>query len=133
MRLKVFETALMTKVLWIASICLITILVFAQEGNEGEDERIKDLSPLALEMLDLRVEELIQKKLEDCKQKAILAAEIYVDSLIIREATENRVGVDGIPLKPIRPNVPTVILEADSMDVGPLFEEEEEEEGGNKN
>lgn len=131
MRLKVFEIALMAKILWVASICLIAIFVFAQEENEGEDERIKELSPLALEMLDLRVEELTQKKLDECKQKAILAAEIHVDSLIIREATENRIGVDGIPSKPIRPNVPTVILEADSMDVGPLFEEEEE--GDNKN
>lgn len=132
MRLKIFEIVPLIRILWVASICLVGLFLVAQEEGDGEDERIKELSPLALEMLDRRVDELVQKKLEDCKKIALLAAETYVDSLIIREATENRIGVDGIPFKPIRPNVPNVILEADSMDVGPLFEEEEEE-GGNKN
>jgi len=132
MKLKVFGEAPLSRILWVASLCLMAFFAIAQELAVGEDERTKKLSPLALKMLDRRVEELTQKKLDECKQKAIVAAEIYVDSLIIREATQNRVGVDGIPNRPLRPNVPTVILEADSMDIGPLFKEEEEE-GGNNN
>jgi hypothetical protein len=100
--------------------------LWGQDPNFTEEPKDKkaELSPFALTILQQRIEELKARKLDDCRIRAIIDAEKYVDSLIIRESMEARLGVDGIPTKPIRPGVPDVILRADSLDVIPLFNED---------
>jgi len=112
------------KQLLMISSLLFLFLIVRSSDDQGPiiDERINKLSPLAKELLTKRIAELTHNKMIDCKEKAIKAAEIQVDSLIIREATMTRAGIYGIPIKPLRPDVPNVILKADSIDIGPLFE-----------
>ncbi len=104
------------------SVIAFVLLAF-QRTDKDEDQRIEKLSSFAREMLDLRFEELKAEKLKICKENALKNAEIYVDSLVIREATEDKVGIDAIPIKPFKPNIPDVIFEGDSLDAEPLFKD----------
>jgi len=113
------------RLLMISSILILFFVTFGQDNPPiDQDDRVSKLSPLGKELLAKRIEELTQKKMESCKMNAIKAAEIHVDSLIIREAAFSRAGIYGIPLKPSRPDVPNVLLKADSIDIGPLFDED---------
>lgn len=116
--------------LWTGALLLGVLSLFAFQQVPGdEDERAKDLSKFAREMLDLRYEELKENKLKQCKANALINAEIYVDSLVIKEATELKIGIEYIPSKPFKPNVPQVILEGDSLDVEPLFKDSLDQSG----
>jgi hypothetical protein len=112
-------------VFWVLISTLFAWTAIWSQDEREPDERIHQLSKLERELLDKRVAELKAKKLEECRLKAFKDAEIWVDSTIIREALEARIGAEGIPYKPIRPNAPEVILKADSLDVAPLFDEKE--------
>ena len=119
------------RISWPLGIILLLVWIYSvslwgQDPSFTEEPKDKksELSPFALTILEQRIEELKTKKLEDCRIRAIMDAEKYADSLIIRETMEAKLGVDGIPSKPIRPGVPDVILRADSLDVIPLFNED---------
>lgn len=79
-------------------------------------------SLFAKQTLERRIVELTQRKLDECKTNALSAAEILIDSLLIREAMEKRRLEEGLPVRPTRPEDPDPdLIKGDSLQVRPLF------------
>jgi hypothetical protein len=93
-----------------------------QAEEETVASRLDKLDPLAQEAFRVRLAELIDEKLSQCRESAVRNAGLYVDSLIMEEALQHRRLEHRIPPKPERPDAPDIRTNLDSIQVKPLFD-----------
>jgi hypothetical protein len=93
-----------------------------QAEEETVASRLAKLDPLAQEAFRVRLAELIEEKLSQCRESAVRNAGLYVDSLIMEEALQNRRLEHRIPPKPARPEAPDIKTNLDTIQVKPLFD-----------
>lgn len=81
------------------------------------------VNPLLVQQeLDRRLEEYRKDQWEECKKRALEAAALEVDSLIIQWAKANRDTLDR-PIKPAKPLPPERLSPKDTTPIEPLFGE----------
>ena len=87
-------------------------------------EPASDKTALIEKKVKLKVNSLIDKKIDKCKQKALDDAEVYVDS-VISEITQNSInrGLD-FPDKPEKKDTDSLSfkIEIDSMDIDEIID-----------
>jgi hypothetical protein len=93
-----------------------------EKGEQTVADQVQQLSAAGQEAFRQRVAELIEEKLGVCRQNAILNATLYVDSLIIQEAIENKRLQSRIPYKPQRPEAPAQDINLDSIPLRPILD-----------
>jgi hypothetical protein len=80
-----------------------------------------EITPLVTKKLQLKTEEYKKKKLAECKQNAILEAEIYIDSILYRSMNSPMQDSVSIPIKPLAP-MDSIQMDIDTNAVRPLLE-----------
>jgi len=93
-----------------------------QQGEQTVADQVNRLSKAGKEAFQKRVAELIEEKLNQCRQNAVLNATLYVDSLIIEEAIQNKRLQSKIPYKPQRPTEPGQTINLDSIPLKPILD-----------
>ena len=71
--------------------------------------------------IEIRLSQWREEQLQACKEKALISAEEYVDSLLVAISLESKLDTIPKPGKPSRPAKPPFKPKPDSVVVDPIY------------
>jgi hypothetical protein len=98
--------------LWI---CIIGLGACAKEVTQEE---------LIVAAVEIKLKQWHDAQLKTCKDKVIVEAEDYVDSLLVAMSLESKLDTIPKPAKPDKPQKPAFKSKPDSVIVDPIFKED---------
>lgn len=80
---------------------------------------------LIISAVEIRIDKWKMEQIEMCKEKAMMRAETYVDSLLLVTSLDAKLDTIPKPGKPEKPQKPTFRQKPDSVVVKPIYKKDQ--------